>query len=55
MKKETIELSEKVAAGAQKAIDQLLARARQLDEYVVIADEHGQPKRIRARDLPERE
>lgn len=45
-------LSDQLTESLHKAYRQLLTRARQLDEYVVIADENGQPKRIKARDLP---
>jgi hypothetical protein len=54
MKESVDEFEKNLTAGIQKAIDKMLTRARKLDEYVVIADEHGRPKRVRARDLPER-
>jgi len=51
LKPENIELSDKIMAGINKAVRELVTRSAANDEKLVIADKNGTIKHVPAKDL----
>jgi len=51
IKNDSYELSEKVLKGLRKAIKKLVETSAANNKELVVADEHGNPKSVPAKDL----